>query len=99
MSDRWLSSQADTDSRTLRGSEGELIAIRIHIEARALEDLLEALALASFPVNPEIRHATPDTIVEFPAYEGQMEEIRKLIAAEIRAGARLEAGSMLAAIQ
>lgn len=70
----------------LRGVEGILLSIRILVEPRLLEDLLEALAEVSFPVNPEIRHpaAAPagrrlQTTVEFPAYESRLEEIRSTL--------------------
>lgn len=67
----------------LRGAEGVLLSIRISVEPRLLEDLLEALAEVSFPVNPEIHHPAIaragrrlPTIVEFPAYENRLGEIR-----------------------
>ena len=71
---------------SLRGAEGILLSIRISVEPRLLEDLLEALAEVSFPVNPEIRHPAPAlgghrlvTMVEFPAYENRLEEIRETL--------------------
>lgn len=67
----------------LRGAEGILLSIRIAVEPRLLEDLLEALAEVSFPVNPEIHHPAAaragrrlQTVVEFPAYENRLEELR-----------------------
>jgi len=48
---------------------------------RELEALLDALAQARFPINPEIRHGAPLTTVELPAYSGQVEEIRALLGA------------------
>ena len=59
---------------SLTGIEGELVLIRICVEARLLEDLLEALAEAPFPLNPQIYHH-PQTVVEFPAYSSRVEEI------------------------
>jgi hypothetical protein len=59
---------------SLTGTEGELVLIRICVEARLLEDLLEALAEAPFPLNPQIFHH-PQTVVEFPAYSSRVEEI------------------------
>ena len=44
--------------------------------------MLEALADVSFPVNPEIHHSTAHggdnrfTVVEFPAYENRLNEVR-----------------------
>ena len=67
----------------LRGAEGVLLSIRICVEPRQLEELLDALANVSFPVNPEIHHPLPDatghrplTVVEFPAYEDRVVEVR-----------------------
>ncbi|MGH9674531.1 MAG: hypothetical protein ACRD44_15230 [Bryobacteraceae bacterium] len=70
----------------LASPEGELKAVRITVDARMLEDLLEALAELSFPINPQIHHqlparedavsARPVTMVEFPAYESRLEEVR-----------------------
>ena len=59
---------------SLTGTDGELVLIRICVEARLLEDLLEALAEAPFPLNPQIFHH-PQTVVEFPAYYSRVEEI------------------------
>lgn len=53
-------------------SEGNLISVRISIEPRLLEDLLECLAHVDFPINPQINHGRP-TSVEFPAYEPKLE--------------------------
>jgi hypothetical protein len=74
-----------------------LVFVRVKVESRLLEDLLEALARADFPINPEIRHGFPDTYVEFPAYDKQVDEIRSLIqAAGIQVG--LDLANMLSAI-
>lgn len=56
-------------------NEGELVQIRITTEPRLLEDLLECLAALSFPINPQIYHGVP-TIVEFPAWEARLYEVR-----------------------
>ena len=63
---------------TLTGLEGELVLIRICVEARHLEDLLEALAEVPFPLNPQIYHQ-PETVVEFPAYSSRVHEIEQVI--------------------
>ena len=78
---------------SLAGSEGSLVSVSIDVDARHLESLLEALAHLSFPVNPEIYHdavvvdctggrekAREATLVEFPAYEAQMAEVRRALA-------------------
>ncbi|MFB3825274.1 MAG: hypothetical protein ACE15B_00850 [Bryobacteraceae bacterium] len=75
---------------TLAGSEGSLVSVSVHVEARFLEALLEALARVEFPINPQIYHDAaieyryangdvrrePTTLVEFPAYEARLDEVR-----------------------
>ena len=63
---------------SLTGIEGELVLVRICVEARLLEELLEALAEAPFPLNPQIYHH-PQTVVEFPAYSSRVTEITRVI--------------------
>jgi hypothetical protein len=59
-----------------RGSSADLVSVSIPIAASRLESLLETLAVLDFPVNPEIDHsAQPDTVVEFPAYAGDLEKV------------------------
>ena len=84
----WLQSPA------LSGSDGPLVSISVDVTARDLESLLEALARVSFPINPQIYHDAalvyrfPDgheeteatTLVEFPAYAGQLNEVREVLA-------------------
>ena len=79
----------------LSGSEGDLVSVSISVDPRRLESLLEALAQISFPINPQIYHdaalvycfadgreAGEDvTLVEFPAYDGRLEEVRRALAA------------------
>ena len=67
-------------SVTLSGSEGELVSVRTRVDPRSLEELLEALAEISVPINPQIRHASPNTVVEFPAYAGRLGEVRAVLA-------------------
>lgn len=69
----------DSASRVLLSQEGELVLVRVTVEPRSLEELLEALATLSFPVNPEIYHAMPATRVEFPAYESKLAEVRRVL--------------------
>ena len=59
----------------LSGSEGELVSVSISVDPRDLEELLEALAHADFPINPQIYHGAA-TIVEFPAYSGGLPQLR-----------------------
>src|SRR2546421_10701937 len=63
----------------LFGAEGELVLLHITVEPRLLEDLLEVLARLEFPVNPELYHKANSVGVEFPAYSGRIEEVRKLL--------------------
>jgi len=65
------------------------------VDPRHLESLLEALAQLKFPINPQIYHDAaliyrfPDdheetqatTLVEFPAYEAQLEAVRGALTA------------------
>ena len=64
----------------LSGSEGELVSVRVSVEPRALEDLLECLASLAFPVNPEIFHGVP-TVVDFPAWNAQLFQVKDALRA------------------
>lgn len=66
------------ENRSLSGTEGELVSVRVNVEPRLLEDLLETLAQVSFPINPQIYHSRP-TVVEFPAYESRLDELRRVL--------------------
>ena len=68
----------------LANSHGELLSISIAADPRDLEDLLDRLGQSQFPIDPQIYHdAHVDgrtmTVVEFPAYAGWVDEIRKLV--------------------
>lgn len=67
------------DAPSLFGAEGELVLLRISVEPRLLEDLLEVLAGLDFPVNPELHHRLSCVTVDFPAYSGKVNEVRKLL--------------------
>ena len=60
----------------LFGLEGELVSLRISVEPKLLEDLLEALSTLDFPVNPQLYHRPAQVTVEFPAYSSQVEHVR-----------------------
>lgn len=60
----------------LFGLEGELVSLRITVEPKVLEDLLETLSLLDFPVNPQLYHRPAQVAVEFPAYSAQVEQVR-----------------------
>ncbi len=82
---------------SLHGTEGELVSIRITVEPRLLERLLDTLAELSFPINPQLYHDAavvyvgPDggrriesaTMIEFPAWAGR---VRELEGALVRSG-------------
>lgn len=75
----------------LTASEGVLLSVIIPVYPRELESVLEALANADFPLNPQIYHdgalvfvhqdgsaeTEPATLVEFPAYAGQLARLRR----------------------
>lgn len=79
----------------LSTDEGRLLLVSIAVEPRRLEFLLETLAQLAFPVNPEIYHDAglvyqfadgheereTSTLVEFPSYEGHVDEVRDALAA------------------
>jgi hypothetical protein len=79
----------------LCGREGALVSVSISVDPRHLESLLEALAQLNFPINPQIYHDAaliyrfPDsheeteatTLVEFPAFEAQLDDVRAAIQA------------------
>ena len=81
----------------LYGSDGELVQIRITADPKLLEDVLECLADVSFPVNPQIYHGRP-TVVEFPAYDARVDEVRKALRAHHLDQVSVRVDSMLAAI-
>jgi hypothetical protein len=85
----------------------DLLSVSITVEAYLLEELLEVLAEASFPINPEIQHHTeillnglrvPAVRVEFPVWREQLSDIQSLIDVRLR-DATLEATSMLEEIR
>ena len=76
---------------SLSTAEGALVSVSVHVEPHCLESLLEALALVSFPINPQIYHdaalvyryadgrerTESITLVEFPAYEDRLDEVQR----------------------
>jgi hypothetical protein len=72
----------------LHGAEGDLLLVRITVEAHLLEELLEALAQAPFPINPDIHHhaeigsegkPAAGVHVEFPVWRQRFQELRELV--------------------
>ena len=72
---------ASTAHGSIRGRDGDLVSVRILTDPRRLEDLLETLATAEFPVNPQLYHHASKVTVEFPAYACQIERVRDLLKA------------------
>ncbi|MGP8243420.1 MAG: hypothetical protein ACLQVN_02755 [Bryobacteraceae bacterium] len=83
---------------SLSSAEGDLVSVSVPVEPHRLEALLESLAEASFPINPQIYHDTV-TLVEFPAYGGQLDEVRATLSAHGFDAAGLRYTAMLAKIQ
>ena len=106
-------SKLEPASPALSGSEGALVSVSIAVNPRFLEAVLEALAQLPFPINPEIchdaaivcRHADGReevedvTLVEFPAYAGRLEEVRRALDAGGFDRSSLQVTSMLDEIQ
>src|SRR5579871_2413341 len=107
-----MSVWADIPAAALSGSSGALVSISIDVPARDLESLLETLARLSFPVNPQIYHEAAmvyvyadgrqeteaATLVEFPAYASQLNEVREALTAGGFDPARVQVIDMLASI-
>ncbi len=97
------------DSPALLGREGELVSVLVTVEPRELEDLLEALAVLDFPINPEIYHDAvivyvkrngeqsmqPSTLVEFPAYADRLVKIRAVLESYGFVGDRIAVSAIL----
>ena len=90
--------QCPPSASLLSGSEGELVSVSITVDPRDLEGLLEALAHVDFPINPQIYHGAA-TIVEFPAYAGQLPQVRAALAACGIDAAAIRVARMLEQIQ
>lgn len=88
---------ASTPAPFLTGTEGELVSVRISVEPRALEELLDCLASVPFPINPQLYHGVP-TVVEFPAWEHKLHFVREALRAYGFDAASLETRDMLATI-
>jgi hypothetical protein len=93
--------------------EGQLLSVSIRVEPSELESLLEALAQVSFPINPQIYHDAavvyryPDereetestTLVEFPAYQAHLSEVRAALESYGFDGGAIQSIDMLDEIQ
>ena len=68
----------------LAGAQGQLLTVSIVAEPRNLERLLDRLGESKYPIDPQIYHdAQVDghaaTLVEFPAYDAWLDELRILL--------------------
>lgn len=84
-------------------SAGELLAAEIRISPRLLEDLLEVLASAPFPINPELEHASATlnaatSKIHFPLYDSQLNTLRDILVSSGFAASLLEVHSMAAEV-
>jgi hypothetical protein len=97
----------------LATAEGALVCVSLDVEPQRLESMLEALARVNFPINPQIYHdaamvyrfadGSEDsealTLVEFPAYEANLAEVRRAVKAYGFDPACLHVRAMLEDIQ
>ena|SRR5690349_2777298 len=81
---------------SLFGAEGELVLLRITVEPRLLEDLLDVLARLDFPINPGLHHQPAQVVVEFPAYQRKVDPVRQALRAHGFDPAAVEIAGMLA---
>jgi hypothetical protein len=58
------------------GTEDELVSLRVSVEPKLLEDLLEALARLDFPVNPQVYHRPAQVTVVFAASSTRVDDVR-----------------------
>ena len=83
-------------THSLAGRDGELILIRITVEPRLLESLLETLANTSYHINPQLfPNSAEGSVVEFPAYESWRDPIVDGLRKAGLGEARLEASRMI----
>lgn len=83
-------------THSLAGRDGELILIRITVEPRLLEMLLETLAEASYHINPQLYpNSAEGSVVEFPAYESWRDPIADGLRKAGLSGARIETTRMI----
>ncbi len=93
-----MSAWPGNQNPSLRGAEGELVSIRIAVEPRLLESLLDVLSGLGFPINPQLTHHAAATMVEFPAWASRVREIEGALIQSGFGGACLSVTQMLAAI-
>ena len=85
-----------TSTVLLSPTSGELLAAEIRVSPKHLEEILELLASAPFPINPELDHTAPAlTQVRFPIYDSQLESLRDILATAGFAQGLLEVHSLV----
>jgi len=92
---------SDRSGVSIATRQGELLSLRIGVEADLLEDLLETLAALPFDINPQIFHHLPerrDTAIEFPGYDSWVPAVRKALARNGFPAASLEVRPMIEAL-
>lgn len=89
-----------SSSLPLSGSEGPLVSVSVVVDPPRLEALLDTLANLDFPINPQIYHDHGlDTVVQFPAYESRLPQVRRALESRGFAPGSVEATAMLEAIR
>ena len=78
------------------GIEDELVSLRVSVEPRLLEDLLEALARLDFPVNPRLYHRPLQVTVEFLASSRRVDDVRGALSNHGFSASSLEVTRVLA---
>jgi hypothetical protein len=77
------------------GIEDQLVSLRVSVEPRLLEDLLEALARLDFPVNPQLYHRPTQVTVEFRASSARVDDVRDALSNHGFSGSSLEVSRVL----
>ena len=80
------------------GVKDELVSLRVSVEPRLLEDLLEALARLDFPVNPQLYHRPLQVTVEFRASSTRVDDVRAALSNHGFSASSLEVTRVLAVI-
>ncbi len=92
-----MSDWPDSAPPSLLGREGELVSVRISVEPKVLEDVLETLAGLDFPVNPQLYHKPALVTVEFPAWSARLDDVRRVLREHGFSPAALEVSGVLTA--
>jgi hypothetical protein len=74
----------------------EFVSLRVSVEPRLLEDLLEVLARLDFPVNPQLSHRPAQVTVEFPVSSTRVGDVRDALSNHGFSAFSLEVNRVLA---